>query len=447
MKRHLTTTGLLAVLAACGGGGGATNPPTVTPAITLSASSTSATIVRGTSTTTTLTLTRSGGFSGPVVLSATDRTLNGLTVTFSPAVIPAGSTTSTATIAASSGAVVANALPIDLTASGGGVASQSVTFAVSVPQPAIVLSLGSSAVTGVPGTVLTVPITVTRVNGAEGLVSVSVGGFPSGVSPSVSLPTVSAGPLTGSLTIDLSTIAPLGTHTLIVLARTSGLPLQTTTLQLTITPSPTLNIALSASPSAVTMRAGQSGTSTLTLARGGSYSGDVTLSLDDPPAGITAAFAPAGLNADTPSSDIVSPAVVPGLYNLVVRAVGSGVAPATTTIALTVGARSSIGLTTIANQSLAQGASSAGRATCASTAPACRTPLRAARSNASLDMEGCTLPFESYDNGKKVACRLNRLGEPLEAEFRFNSFRPRCEKSRVNSGCCSRAAPCAGIVQ
>jgi hypothetical protein len=80
------------------------------------------------------------------------------------------------------------------------------------------------------------------------------------------------------------------------------------------------------------------GTSTITVART-NFAGDVALTAENLPTGVTAAFAPASLTAGATSSSLslaVSNTAAAGVTTVTVRARGTGVTDATATVALTV---------------------------------------------------------------------------------------------------------------
>jgi hypothetical protein len=148
-SRTLLMIALTLAASACGGGGddGGSTTPVVpqTPTITLSCGG-ALTLVRGATTTATITLSRGGGYTGPVTLVATGVPA-GVTLTFDPSTIPAGATSSTATIVAIA-TVPSATSQISITASGTGVASASTLIAltISAPAPTALTSLGLGAV-------------------------------------------------------------------------------------------------------------------------------------------------------------------------------------------------------------------------------------------------------------------------------------------------------------
>jgi hypothetical protein len=93
---------------------------------------------------------------------------------------------------------------------------------------------------------------------------------------------------------------------------------------------------LSATPATLTVARGANGTRTIDLART-SFTGNVTLTVEGLPAGVTAAFAPSPATGATSVMTITVPATAtPGTYNLTIRGTGTGITDATMTFVLTI---------------------------------------------------------------------------------------------------------------
>jgi hypothetical protein len=118
-------------------------PPVNNPNFTLSANPATLTVSRGASGTSALTITRSGGFTGSVALSASGLPA-GVTATFNPT--PATGTSSTVTFAASSMAA-AGTVTVTITGAGGGF-TRSTTLILTVdapPAPGVTVTPGINA--------------------------------------------------------------------------------------------------------------------------------------------------------------------------------------------------------------------------------------------------------------------------------------------------------------
>lgn len=323
------------LLAACGGGDGSTNPPSGNQGITLVASTTSGSVVRGGSISTTLTLGRIDGYAGAVELTATGNP-NGVTVTFSPTTLTGSTLNSIATITVAP-SITATGMTITLRASGAGVAGQSVAFQLTIPPPAITVSAGTGAVTAVQGTSVTVPITITRANGAAGNITLGAEGLPNNVTATFAPAVIPNGATTSTLTLTVGANATPAVSNVTVRAVATDANEQTATVALTIASAAAPAFTVTAAPAALSVVAGQSGNSVLTIAKTGGFAANVALTVEGAPAGVTGAFAPNPANGTTSTLTLNSTlATVPGTYNLTVRGTSAGLTDRTTVIAFTV---------------------------------------------------------------------------------------------------------------
>lgn len=358
MRRFLwTLSGTLCAttwLAACGGGGDGTTPPTGTPAITLSASASAGTVARGSSTPVTLTLGRVDGYSGAVSLAA-EGAPTGVTVQFSPSALTGSTSSATATISVSS-AAVAGTSTLTFRATGTGVTDKTVTYALTVPTPAITLAAGTTVATSAQGTTLVVPLTIARTNGATGPVTLTSSGEPANVASAFAPSSIPDGATTSTMTITVGAGAAVGPSTITVRAALAGAADQTVAIALTVTAAGTPAYTITAAPAALSLGIGQSGQSTMTLARSGGFAGNVTLSLEGAPAGVSGIFTPNPATANTSTLAIsTTGAASPGVYPLTVRGTANGLADRTITLTLTVTATPGFSLTATA-ATIAQGA-------------------------------------------------------------------------------------------
>ncbi len=102
-------------------------------------------------------------------------------------------------------------------------------------------------------------------------------------------------------------------------------------------PSPTIGVALN--PAALTLNAGSNGAVTVTLTRGGGFTSSVDLTLENLPANVTGAFAPATIPSGSTSSALTvntTAAATVGNSQLTIRARAAGVTDATAVLTLTV---------------------------------------------------------------------------------------------------------------
>jgi hypothetical protein len=101
---------------------------------------------------------------------------------------------------------------------------------------------------------------------------------------------------------------------------------------------PPATIGVSSGTPTLTVAQGASGTAALTVSRT-SYTGEVTLTAEGMPTGVTATFTPATVAADSTTSSLalaVSATAAAGTSTIIVRARGTGVTDVTTSVALTI---------------------------------------------------------------------------------------------------------------
>lgn len=187
----------------------------------------------------------------------------------------------------------------------------------------------------------TAPIAIVIARGGSftSTVSLAVSGLPAGVTAAFAPSSIDAGATTSTLTLTANG-ASAGTSTVTITASGSGVTSATSTVQLTISAG---SFTVAASPTALSISAGGSGVTTLNITRT-NYTSTVNLSATSPPTGITVAFAPAAVAANTSSITItVAGTVAPGTYTVNVLAQGSGATDRTIPIALTVTAAVPVG--------------------------------------------------------------------------------------------------------
>src|SRR5207244_609414 len=265
------------------------------------------TIVQGATGSSTVTITRTN-FTGAVTLS-----LGGAPTGVTGAFNPAAPTGTSSALTVSVGAAVAPGvynLTVDGTATAGN-RSTPLTLTVSAA-PDYSLSLAPAALTVAQAANGTATVTITRTNFTSA-VTLSLGGAPAGVTGSVSpaAPTGTTCPLTVSVA---AAVAP-GLYNLTVDG--TGTPgNRSTPLTLTVSAAP--DYTLSLSPTALTIGQGATGNTTVTITRT-NFTGAVTLSLGNAPAGVTGSFNPAAPTGTSSTLTVsVGAAVAPGVYNLTV---------------------------------------------------------------------------------------------------------------------------------
>jgi uncharacterized membrane protein len=312
------------------------------PNFTLSASPTSLTVNRGASGVGTITITRSGGFTSAVALSATGLP-SGVTATFNPASTTGGS--STLTLAASSTAATGT---VNVTINGsGGSLSRSTTLSLTVnapPPPDFTLSVNPSSLTINRGASSGATVTIARTGGFDSVVALSASGLPGGVTASFESP---PGPVSViSMFIAASSTAATGMTSVTINGSGGGLT-RSTTLVLTINAPPPSDFTLSASPASLTVNRGASGASTITITRTGGFTSSVALSATGLPSGVTATFNPASATGTSSALTLAaSSAATTGTVNVTVSGTGGGLTRAIT-LSLTVNADTGTGGVTV----------------------------------------------------------------------------------------------------
>ena len=329
------------------------------PAVTLTAGSGAASIVVGGSATVPITIMRSNGFTDAVALAATGLPA-GVTATFTPATIAAGSTTSTLTLIVA-GTATPGASTVTISASGTGVTTQTASLALTLTAaatPAVAVAATPAAVSIVAGASGTTAIAVSRTGGFAGDVTLALEGAPAGVTGTFSANPVLSAATASTLTISTTGTAAPGMYNLTVRATGTGVTAATTTVAVTITAAP--GITISTTPATVTVAAGSAVTTAVTITRLGGFAADVALAATGLPAGVSASFAPAALTGATLTSTLTltsTTGAAVGASTVTVTASGTGVTAQTAAIALTVSAAPAYSLAATAT-TLVQGATS-----------------------------------------------------------------------------------------
>jgi alpha-tubulin suppressor-like RCC1 family protein len=214
-------------------GGGVTDPgpgPGPQPTLALTLGSASVGVTQGQANTVAVTITRGGGFDGPVSLSL-EGAPSGVTGTFDPASIPSGSTASTLTLAASTASGVGSS-SLTVRASGQGVGAQTASLALTVdPAPGFTLTIDPDWLDIPQGQSGTAEIQITRTQ-FTAAIALSVSGMPSGITASVSPASVTGDVAT--LTVDVGANADPGDHTVTVTGQADGVDDHTVGLELIV---------------------------------------------------------------------------------------------------------------------------------------------------------------------------------------------------------------------
>ena len=224
------------------------------------------------------------------------------------------------------------------------------------------MSLTPAALTIVQGANGTATVTITRTSFTDA-VTLSLSGAPAEVTGSFN-PAAPTG-TTSTLTVSVGAAVAPGVYNLTV--NGTGRPgNRSTPLTITVSAAPA-DYALSLAPGALKMIEGGTGFETVTITRT-NFTGAVTLSLGDAPAGVTGSFEPAGPTGTSSTLTVsVAAAVTPGVYNLTVDGTatpGNRSTPLTLTVNSSGGGSSflAIALATVGDHTC--GLTSAGAAYC-----------------------------------------------------------------------------------
>ena len=252
----------------------------------------------------------------------------GLTTALSSTTLVPGTGTTTLTVNTAV-TTAPGSYNLAVTASGGAY-SQTINVPVTlVVTPKISLTLSSSSVSVVQGTMGTLQATVAAVGTFSASTILSVSGLPAGMTGSLS-PAGFAAPGAGvsTLTLQPSTSTPVGKYTINVVAAGGGLQ-QSSPITLTVTAAP--NFSFTATQAGSSIQAGQSsGSVALTVSNlTNGFNAPVNLSVAGLPTGVTGTFSSATLAAPgTGTSTLTLNAastVVAGQYKLIITATGGAV--------------------------------------------------------------------------------------------------------------------------
>lgn len=206
------------------------------------------------------------------------------------------------------------------------------TLSLTIPSPAASVTVGASA---------SVSLTIARGGSFTGNVSLAVSGLPAGVAGTFSPSSLDPTQSSAVLNLSAATNAVAGTSTLTVTATGNGVPAQTATVQLVVV-QPAITIL--STPTALTIVAGQTGTATVSIGRSAGYTGAVTLTLDNPPNGISGSFTPSPTQGNSSTLTMtVAASVAPGAYPVTIKATAPGAVDKTLALALTVTASLPLG--------------------------------------------------------------------------------------------------------
>ena len=192
----------------------------------------------------------------------------------------------------------------------------------AVPEGSFTLETDGATNALSPGAEVRVPITIARQGGFTGAVDFEILGAPNGLSG-----TFSPNPASGdqsTLTVSVAQSVAAGAYTLSVRG-TSGGESATTDVTVNVvgtTSNPTFSLALS--PASVRVKAGERVTSQVKVQKTASFSGDVTLSAENVPDGVSVSFDPKTTGSSSQVRLSVEDDAAAGSYTLTIVGKGSG---------------------------------------------------------------------------------------------------------------------------
>lgn len=331
-----TLVGLL-LLAGCGIGEEAPDPTegTGTPhnwAISVSVDRPNITMKQGATDTVHFTVTRSGGFIGPVEFKPFDTPSPTLTIAN---VVTTGTTTTALLIIKLPGSypLITFPFPVLVKSPTDQVAGVNIDMSVTVTRSSgFFVSIGNALTVARGGPAINSPFTLIKTDyDGEATMSLALGSAPAGIT-AVFTPNPMAG-TAGSMAIQADATVPEGVYNIGVRANGGGYQ-GTAPLNLTVTPPPTLSLALGTS--SITVARGAIGQAEVTLTRG-NLSAPVSLIAGNPPFGIVVSFTPPSTTGNTMTVNVnVTPATAPGNYVININSGGFGVPAATVPLTVVV---------------------------------------------------------------------------------------------------------------
>ena len=308
--RRFIALAACASLAACRGGDG-----TAPSSIDVALSATTVSLAQGASSTVTVTVLRTN-FAGEVQLSV-EHSVNGLTTSLADAILPAGQSQTTLHVDVGT-AVAIGTGSVTVRARGANVSDKTASLALVITQAAG-YTLGISAgLQLAPGQSGVVNVAITR-NAFPSPVALSVEGLPTGATAAFA-PNPSTADAS-SLTISAGTATP-GSYTITVRGTANGLTDRLVTCTLTIA-APSYSLSLNRTTLA--LQQGQSSNIAVALLRS-DFTGTVSFSLVDLPAGATASFAPASTDGNSTVLIVNAGSASVGSSTVTIRSNATGLA-------------------------------------------------------------------------------------------------------------------------
>ncbi|MEO5510080.1 MAG: hypothetical protein ABIV28_06075 [Longimicrobiales bacterium] len=305
-----------------------------TPALSLAVLPSPIAVVAGASGNATLNISRLGGFTGAVSVTA-DAAPAGLTVGINPTSVATGASTAAISVSAL-GSVAAGTYNITLRANGTGVAEAVVTVPVTVSAApgTLGIAVAPTAVSVAAGASANTTLTATRGGSFTGAVALTADAAPAGITVAFTPASIAGGSATSTIAISAASSVAPGTYNVTVRANGTGVTEQSVVIPVTVTAAGGFTMAIA--PTSLSVAAGASGATTLTLTRTNGFTGTVNLTATAP-AGVTVTFTPSAVTALTSTVSVaVAGGTAAGLQNVTIRANATGLAEQTVALPVTI---------------------------------------------------------------------------------------------------------------
>ncbi len=289
--------------------------------LTLSASSTSVTLLAGKTGSTTVTSTATSLNS--VVTLTVSGAPTGLTATFASATVALpGSGTDVLNLSAASTIAPGT---YSLTVKGvGGTQTATLTISVLIPAPTFTLTPASSTLTAAAGGSTQVTVSDAPQNGFISSIALSATGLPTGITAAFTPSTLTTTATSSTAVFTVAKTVAGGTYSFKISATGGGV---TQTIPVTLTATVPASCTLTANPTSLTVVEGQTATSQVSCGSvQGTFSAPLTLSLANAPTGITAKVSSSTMSAGSSTTLSVTAAstLAAGSYSISLTASGSG---------------------------------------------------------------------------------------------------------------------------
>lgn len=310
---------------ACSGEGASTVPPGAPASVSLvRTGASSAAAGRGEAATYAFSVTRSGGYSGTVQLTA-ENLPAGVTATFSPASLGSSQTTAALSLVVDNIALP-GAYPVTIRATGTGIVARTLGVELVIPPPSLSLTASLGHVVIVPGKDTTLALTLVRGGGYTGTVFLTLPPdldlrVVADVDPEILPPGVT----TSILTIrTLPTAAGENGGVQVEAAGAGGVRTQAAVNYTVLTSS--VGLMFLNGFGELRVASGQTTTRAIIIARQNDFAGRVTFHFEDAPPGMSGSFDPVSiLDSQTILAVDVSSDVPVGTYHPTLRASGNGI--------------------------------------------------------------------------------------------------------------------------